>query len=150
VTKNQDADIDEGSSCRVDVELFIVHPTLSPAEINGVLNMEAQVAHCVGDQRKTPKGTALDGWYHDTRWRYSIEYSLTDQWFADKITALVNSLGPHKAFLHHICTTGGRAQIIVQFLGDGYLGDSVPLSTLAKMAELQLDFGIECFVVPQS
>lgn len=39
---------------------------------------------------------------------------------------------------------------IVQFLGDGYLGDNVPLQTLANMSELQLDFGIECFNVPQS
>jgi hypothetical protein len=36
------------------------------------------------------------------------------------------------------------------FLGDGYLGDNVPLQTLANMTELQLDFGIECFNFPQS
>ncbi len=40
--------------------------------------------------------------------------------------------------------------VIVQFLGDGYFSDNVPLGTLSKMAELQLDFGIECFSVPQS
>jgi hypothetical protein len=57
---------------------------------------------------------------------------------------------PHKAFLHRLRASGGTAEVIVQFLGDGCLGDSVPLQTLAKMADLQLDFGIECFVVPQS
>jgi hypothetical protein len=40
-------------------------------------------------------------------------------------------------------------RLIVQFLGDGYLSDSLPLDTLKKMADLQLDFGIECFVTPQ-
>lgn len=57
---------------------------------------------------------------------------------------------PHKEFLHHVRSTGGSATVIVQFLGDGYFGDNVPLDTLSKMAELQLDFGIECFSVPQS
>ncbi len=40
--------------------------------------------------------------------------------------------------------------VIVQFLGDGYFSDNVLLGRLSKMAELQLDFGIECFSVPQS
>jgi len=40
--------------------------------------------------------------------------------------------------------------MIVEFLGDGYFGDNVPLEALSTMVELQLDFGIECFSVPQS
>lgn len=150
MSENEVADADEGPSRRVDVELVIVHPTMSPAEITAALGIEAHVAHRVGDLRKTPKGTPLEGQYRDTRWRHCIRHELTDQWFADKITALVNSLAPHKAFIHHLRATGGSAEIVVQFLGDGYLGDSVPSRTLATMIELQLDFGIECFTVPQS
>jgi hypothetical protein len=41
---------------------------------------------------------------------------------------------------------GAWAKIIVQFLDDGYLGDSISVPTLAKIAELQLDFRIECFI----
>lgn len=150
MSEDGDADVDEGSSRHVDVELFIVHPTMTPAEITEALGIEAHFAHRVGDLRKTPKGTPLEGQYRDSRWRHSIRHELTYQWFADKITALVNSLAPHKAFLHHLRATGGSAEIVIQFLGDGYLGDRVPLQTLAKMTELQLDFGIECFTVPQS
>ena len=40
--------------------------------------------------------------------------------------------------------------VIVQFLGDGYFGDKVGRDTLAKLVELELDFGIECFSTPQS
>src|SRR5262249_27145700 len=39
------------------VDLFIVHPTLTPAEIDAALGLVAQIAHCVGDRRTTPKGT---------------------------------------------------------------------------------------------
>lgn len=150
MSEDGDAGVDEGSSRHVDVELFIVHPTMSPAEITAALGIEAHFAHRVGDSRKTPKGTPLEGQYRDTRWRHCIRHELTNQWFADNITALVNSLAPHKTFLNHLRATGGSAEIVVQFLGDGYLGDSVPSSTLATMTELQLDFGIECFTVPQS
>ena len=144
------SDVNEGPSRRIDVELFIVHPTMTPAEITSALGLEAQFAQRGGDLRKTPQGPSLKGRYPDTRWRHCIRYELKQQWFADKITALVDLLAPHKAFLHRVRATGGTAEIIVQFLGDGYLGDNVPLRTLATMTELQLDFGIECFSVPQS
>jgi hypothetical protein len=147
---SEDANVDQGPSRRIDVELLVVHPTMSPAEITAALGIEAHFAHRVGDLRKTPKGAPLERQYRDTRWRHCIRYELRDQWFADKIAALVNSLAPHKAFLRGVRATGGSAEIVVQFLGDGYLGDSVPSQTLATMTELQLDFGIECFTVPQS
>lgn len=123
---------------------------MTPADISAALGLEAHIAHRVGDQRRTPRGTTLKGQYRRTSWRHSISYEQKNQWFADKITALVDRLMPHKEFLHHVRSTGGSATVIVQFLGDGYFGDNVPLDTLSKMAELQLDFGIECFSVPQS
>ena len=142
--------VDEGRPRRVDVELFIVHPTITPAEITSALGLEGIYTQCVGDQRKTPKGTVLQGKYRETRWRHSIEYELREQWFADKVALLVDSLVPHREFLHHLRATGGRLSIIVQFFADGYLGDDVTSDTLAKMTDLQLDFGIECFAIPQS
>jgi hypothetical protein len=143
-------DFDEGPPRRIDVELFIIHPTMVPADISAALGLEARVAHRVGDQRKTPKGTPLEGQYRDTRWRHCVRYELRDQWFADKIALLVDRLMPHKEFLGRVRAAGGTASLIVQFLGDGYHGDSVPVDTLKKLVELQLDFDIECFSVPQS
>jgi hypothetical protein len=150
MTQGSSQENDGASLRRVDVELFIKHPTMTGVEITTALNLESPFTHNAGDKRKTPKGTPLQGRYPDTRWRHSIQYQIEDQWFADKITDFVQMLMPHKTFLHQLRATGGRAELIVQFFGDGYLGDSVPLDTLAKMAELKLDFGIECFSVPQS
>jgi hypothetical protein len=150
MSADEEIDSDDALPRRIDVELFIRHPSLTPAEIAAALGLEARIAHRVGDPRKTPKGTPLPGHYSDTRWRHSIRDELRDQWFADKIAMLVDRLMPHKAFLHHIRATGGSAEVIVQFLGDGYLGDSMPLDTLSKMVDLQLTLGIECFQEPQS
>src|SRR5215471_1164240 len=142
-------ELDDGPPRRVNIDLFIVHPTMAPAEISDALGLEAHFAHLVGDVRKTPKGTLLSGKYKDTRWRHRIRYELRGQWFAAEVTTFVNRLLAHKTFFHHVRATGGSAQIIVNFLGDGYLGDTVPVESLAKMAELQLDLGLECFTVPQ-
>ena len=129
---------------RFHVELFIVHPTLDPRDIGEALGLEAHVAHRVGDPRKTPKGTPLSGTYPDTRWRYCVERIVKDQWFAFEVTRLVGSLEPHKEFFAHIASTGGRASLIVQFM-DGYLSDEIPLATLAKLVDLKLGLGLECY-----
>jgi len=141
---------EESTSRRFDVELFIVHPTVEPAQITAALGLEPQNVHKVGERRKTPAGTQLAGVYRDTRWRFSIRYEVQDQCFAEKVTELVDRLMPYREYLHQLSSTGGRASIIVQFLGDGYFGDEIPRATLVKLVDLELDFAIECFQVSQS
>jgi hypothetical protein len=82
----------EGPVRRFHVELFIVHPTMAPAEISTVLNLEAHSAKRAGDSRKTPKGKPLAGNYSDTRWRHCVECSTTDQWFAAEVTTFLDRL----------------------------------------------------------
>lgn len=139
-----------GSRRRFDVELFVVRPTLDPADITAALGPEAHRERRVGEPRRAPKGTPLPGTYPDTRWRHSARHSVEDQWFADRLADLVDRLVAKKAFLAELKSTGGRASVIAQFLGDGYFGDEIPTETLAKLVELGLDLGIECFSVPQS
>lgn len=143
-------DLPAGTSRRFDVELFIVHPTLDPAEITAALGLEPKVTHPVGERRQAPNGTLLPGQYRDTRWRHSVRYEVKHQHFADAVAALLDRLEPHNAFLRNLRSTGGEACVIIQFLGDGYFGDKLPKKTLAQLADLDLDFAIECFSVPQS
>jgi hypothetical protein len=142
-------DAETNTSKRFDVELFIVHPTLNPVEIGTALGLDAKFSHRVGDQRKTPKGTPLPGTYHDTRWRYCRRHKTSNQCFAGKIAELIDRIEPHKAFLKELKSTGGKACLILQFLGDGYFGDEIPLPILARLVDLELDFGIECFAASQ-
>jgi hypothetical protein len=135
---------------RFDVELFIVHPSLDPSDISRALGMEGHSAHRAGDQKKTPKGTLSPGVYSDTRWRHSIRHTVTEQWFASQVEGFVARLEPYKEFLTNLRETGGSATVIIQFLGDGYLADNIPLTTIAKLGELGLSLGIECFIDPQS
>jgi hypothetical protein len=134
---------------RFDVELFIVHPTVDPSEITKELGLEAPFSRRVGDRRKTPKGTLLSGNYPDTRWRHSVRHEAPGQWFAEKVKTFVDQLEPHKGFLANLSATGGRATIVIQFLGDNYFGDQIPQATLAKIVDLGLSLGIEVYSVPQ-
>jgi hypothetical protein len=64
---------------RFVVELFVVHPTMDPADITAALSLEPTIVHPVGGERRTPKGTVLTGRYRDTRWRHSIRYETRGQ-----------------------------------------------------------------------
>ena len=132
----------EGTPGRFHVELFIVHPTFVPADISAALGLEADHALRVGDPRKTPKGTLLSGNYRDTRWRYCVECSVTDQWYAREVTRFVDRLEPHKAFFAKLKSTGGTACVIIQFFSDAHFSDEIPLSTLAKLVDLELSLAV--------
>jgi hypothetical protein len=139
-----------GSSRRFDVELFITHPTLRPIDIEQALALSASHSHCVGDPRVTPTGKSLSGKYPDTRWRHSIHHTTTAQSFMAEVDALVARLQPHEAFLMSVRETGGSATLIIQFLGDGYFGDELPVSTLSDLAKLGVGLGIEVFADAQN
>jgi hypothetical protein len=148
VPETSEAEDDEPK--RLDVELFIVHPTMDPADITAALGLEPVHARRVGDERRTPKGTVLPGRHLDTRWRYGIRHDIRGQHFRHHVAALLDRLAPHKAFLADLRAGGGRATLIIQFLGDGYFGDTLPLGTLSRLADLQLGLGLEVYTIPQS
>jgi hypothetical protein len=139
---------DEGTPRRFDVELFITHPTIGPAEITAELGREASHSQRVGEPRITPKGTSLPGNYRDSRWRHSDQHEFKTQWFSEEIEKYVEGLLPHEKFLRKLRATGGTTALIIQFF-DGYYGDNISCNTLAQIVALELELGIECFAVPQ-
>lgn len=135
---------------RFTLALFIVHPSLTPEEIEAALGLEEHYVHPVGAPRQTPKGTPLPGRYPDTRWRHCVLHSARGQYFARQLAAFAESLKPHRSFLRRIRNEGGETCLILAFLGDGHLADNLPSETLATLADLGLDLGIESYMEPQS
>jgi hypothetical protein len=129
---------------------LIIHPTLDADEITAALGLEPQYVHRVGEHNTTRSGLRLERANQDTRWRYSIHHKVGEQWFAEQVTELVDRLTPHEGFFRKLRSSGGKASLIVQFLGDGYFGDEIERSTLAKLLDLELGLAIECFAAPQS
>jgi hypothetical protein len=150
MTPAEEAQVEDGASRRFKVELLIVHPTMDPAEIAAALGLEGHFTQRVGDQRKTPKGTLLPGKYRDTRWRHCVRHAIKDQWFAEAVTQFVDRLAPHRAFLRDLRSTGGKAHVNLEFLGDGYFSDAIPRDVLSKLVDLELDLGLASYEVPQT
>jgi len=147
---SQREDDEAGARRRFSLDLFVVHPSIDPVTISAALGLDAHVTSRAGDPRSTPKGTPLAGVYRRTSWRYCVCWEVDDQHFAEEFSAFVASMQPHAAFLRQIRDTGGEANVILQFLGDGYFGDVLPADVLQNMADLKLDLGIECFVDVQN
>jgi len=79
-----------------------------------------------------------------------VRHDSNNQGFEEQVTQFVDRLAQNKETLKALRASGGTTCIIVQFLGDGYFGDSIPRKTLAKMIDLELDFAIEVYTSPQT
>src|ERR1700676_944383 len=101
-------------------------PSAGSWNCNAVAAPNNRQAHSVGDKRKTPGGTLLPGTCPDTRWRHSRRYETPDQWFVGKVAELIDCIEPHRDFVKNLRASGGRASVLIQFLGDGYFGDEIP------------------------
>jgi hypothetical protein len=146
---SETSDVEEDPR-RFDVELFVVHPTLSPSDISRALGLDAHISHAVGQPRVTPKGNPLRGTYPDTRWRHTLRHTVRDQWFVAQLSEFVESLKSRREALAELRASGGKTELIIQFLGDGYFGDKIGHETLSAIVDLGLSLNIECFVVPQN
>ncbi|MGF1622822.1 MAG: hypothetical protein ACFCUR_19720 [Rhodomicrobiaceae bacterium] len=141
----------ERKTQRFGLDLFIVHPSYDPADINTQVGMEGHIVQRVGDPRITPKGTRLPGRYPETRWRHCLKYEKKDQYYETEVTGFVNRLEARKVFFFELFATGGRGSLIIKFLGDdGHFGDEIPITTLAKLVDLKLTLAVECCGVPQA
>ncbi|MBP0582924.1 DUF4279 domain-containing protein [Labrys sp. LIt4] len=94
--KQDGADSEGETQRRFELQLFIKHPSIDPAEITAAVGLEPKIQSRVGDARKTPKGAPLPGVYPDTSWRYSERHHVEKQWFASRVEELVDRLLPHK------------------------------------------------------
>jgi hypothetical protein len=74
----------------------------------------------------------------------------TPERFASDLLRLIDALGPHQEFFAEVKADGGTASIIIQFM-DGFLADELSSTTPARLAELDLSLGIECYAgLPKS
>ena len=88
----------------------------------------------------TPRGQTVSGEkYFDTRWVLASRDEGADGRFADQLATLIEKLSPHEAYFDELRAAGGKVEVIVGFLGDGYYGDSVPLETISKLANLKIE-----------
>ena len=131
----------------LEIDLLVIHPTMTVAELSAGLDMVAHFSHRAGDQRQTPNGKTLPGVYSDTRWRHVASYELGSQHFAHQLVRFVACLKSKRDFLARIVNEGGTCSLNLSFL-ENYYSDALPPSLLADIADMKLELGIQIYAHP--
>jgi len=125
------------------LDLRIWHPTLDPDLVSRTLGLEPQRSWRVGDSRKTPKGTLLEGVRSEGYWStnpfsYGWRES-TDAQIEDALEELVTFLEPHRDFLKGI-SQDGAVRIWASSHSNRNFAFELSPSMLARLASLGATF----------
>ena len=126
------------------IRVLIIHPTLTPEEISGELSLKPRMSKCVGQARRTPKGTPMAGVWPDTRWSVR-EVRNDDRYFFTRLDKLLDRFRQHRDFLRRIAETGGETHFIIELPGGANIGDTLTEQSVAKLADLKGSLDVEVF-----
>lgn len=126
------------------ISLRIEHPTLRHEAIAQALALKPAVGYSVGEQRKTPKGTLLEG---VNRKSYCCFDLLPKQGgdVADGIESLLLRLDPHASYFQKLTQEGGKAELFVGFFPEEIGGFTLRTQDTANLARLSLDLSVEVY-----
>ena len=126
------------------IRVLITHPTLTPEELSGEFSLKPRMSKCVGQPRRTPKGTPMPGVWPDTRWSVQ-EVRNGDRYFFTRLDKLLDRFSQHRDFLRRIAETGGRTNFIIELPGEANIGNTLTEQSIAKLADLKGSLGVEVF-----
>lgn len=135
---------DRSGALRFAIRLRIIHPRMDPEDISRRLELNADMLWRAGTPRRTPKGTPLVGIYRETRWGWS-EQHLNQRDFFRAAVGLIEKLERHREFLAMIIGEGGTVDLILHLPGDVNIGSSIAAADLRRLADLNINLGIEVF-----
>lgn len=125
------------------LDLQIKHPTLDPDLVSRTLGLEPKRSWRVGESRKTPKGTLLEGVHSEGYWSanpflYGWRES-TDAQIEDAVEELVTFLEPHRDFLMGI-SQGGVIRVWVSSQSIRNYAFELSPKMLARLSSLGATF----------
>lgn len=126
------------------ISLRIEHPTLRHEAIAQALALNPAVGYSVGEQRKTPKGTLLEG---VNKRSYCCFDLLPKQGgdVADGIASLLLRLDQHASYFQKLAQEGGNAELFVGFFPEDLGGFTLSNQGMANLARLSLDLSVEVY-----
>ena len=136
------------------IAIRIWHPSIKPEEITRALGMQPHRFSEAGQQRKTPKGTLLEGTYRESYWSADPfdrgEYSSTDDLAEDALAEALQVLEPHKAFVRRLRGEGARVVVQVSsYSGRNYAFELSP-ELLSKCAALGVSLAHDVYPYAQN
>jgi hypothetical protein len=126
------------------VRLLIRHETLSLEQIATALRRAAHVGHSVDMQRKTPRGTLLQGVYRDTFWGWIEEVSTRKDAFACAIELLERFESDGTDFVA-LGRLGATMSVSIDFFDDSRVVDVLTSKQMEFLLRRGITLGVERF-----
>lgn len=126
------------------IGLVIKHPHQDLRHISNLIEINSDSVRVAGAQRQTPTGRLVSDVYAENIWSsYNLVEDEKD--FVSIVDRFLEHLLRFKESFIQIAATGGSCKIIVQL--PGYLNTGLELrsASASKLAELQIDLGLEVF-----
>lgn len=127
-----------------DVSLRFFGKSFDPSDLAAEIGMKPVYTHKIGERRKTPKGTALEGVYDVSYCSCDVE-RLDDEELSETLRRSVDFLEQHKDLFNKIRSQGGRAEFFIGWFSTGNTGDTLPYELLAKLGALKIDLALDVY-----
>lgn len=124
------------------LSLRITHPSMDPHEISIALGLEPDVKHKVGERRKTPKGTILEGAYLHSYWSCRLQ---KDERLSNLISSANKILIEKLPFLTRLTETGGRLEYFIGCFVPPHVGDTLDSKLLKDCACLNVNLSFDMY-----
>lgn len=130
---------------RFTIVLQMSHPTMHSTIVTKALGVEPKRSWTVGEVRRTPTGTALEGIYRQTSWSISERFERRRDFFDACLEFIDRILQPRAKFVDSFLQTGGKIAVYLQIPGDANIGDAITAEGLARVARLGIEISVEVF-----
>jgi hypothetical protein len=121
---------------------------MDPEVFTERLKMEPQTKWKLGDRRKTPTGTLLEGHYERSYW-YSLLSRPEDPDDVDLpgyLDRTLKHLTAHQEFFQEIRITGGKVELFVGvFAGAGNIGATLTHDLMADFGKMGMDLAVDIY-----
>lgn len=129
---------------KFDLSFRVRHPYMNSEEICAQLGMVAKYQWTAGKQRKTPKGTLLEGVYNESYCSFDIDHD-DNAGLTDLIRSNSQSLEAHKKFLDFLCSTGGKLEYFIGWYSEGNSGEEFDADLIRILAELKIGLSLDFY-----
>jgi Domain of unknown function (DUF4279) len=124
-----------GDDAQTKLSLHIWHPSRDLAGVCRTLRSKPKNIWKKGDQRRTPKGKALEGVREESY--CTIEFGAISQVsLSRQIERALVRLKPHRAALRRLRASGGTVSFYVGWFLTDNVGDALSVKLLAEMARM--------------
>lgn len=126
------------------VSLRVEHPTYGHEAIAKALTLKPTFGYSVGEQRKTPKGSLLEGVNKKTYCCFDLLPKQAGD-FTGGIRQLIPRLNPHASYFQKLTQEGGRAELFVGVFTEETSGFTLSIQDMMTLVNLFLELSVEVY-----